>query len=243
MCRMFGLAAARPVALRDLLCEAPRSLRALSCDHPDGWGVAIRSRDGWWVERDTSTAAECARFGDLASIEATHAIAHVRQKTVGETSLANTHPFQRGPFVFAHNGTVANLAALAASPSRVAEIEGQTDSERLFAFILTHIDAAGDVTRGVESAVRVIHADPDIGSVNFVLACGDQMFAHRLGRSLYALARDGVAIVASEPLTDEPWTELGERELMIVDASHAMFGLPASVRRRTISAAVSPVAA
>jgi glutamine amidotransferase len=216
---MFGLAAARPVALRDLLCEAPRSLRALSHEHRDGWGVAFRTGDGWRVERDTATAAMCARYLELASIDATLAIAHVRNKTVGEISLANTHPFRRGNFVFAHNGTVRDLAALVArsAPEHLAAIEGDTDSERLFAFVLTHIDEAGDVSRGIEAAVRALYAIRDVGSVNFLLSCGTRMYAHRLGRSLYTLRRDGVAIVASEPLTDDSWLELEERQLVVLD--------------------------
>jgi glutamine amidotransferase len=216
---MFGLAAARPVALRDLLCEAPRSLRALSHEHRDGWGVAIRAGDGWRVERDTATAAMCTRYLELASFDATLAIAHVRNKTVGDISLANTHPFCRDGFVFAHNGTVRDLAAVVAraAPERLAAIEGDTDSERLFAFVLTHIDEAGDISRGVAAAVRALHAISDVGSVNFLLSCGARLYAHRLGRSLYTLRRDDVSIVASEPLTDEPWLELAERQLVIFD--------------------------
>ena len=221
MCRMFGLAAARPVALRDLLCEAPRSLRALSHEHRDGWGVAIRTAESWRIERDTKTAAACARYLELASIEATLAIAHVRNKTVGDISLTNTHPFRRGRFVFAHNGTVRALAAVVArsSSEQLAAIEGDTDSERLFAFVLTHIDEAGDISRGIAAAVRTLHAIPDVGSVNFLLSCGARLYAHRLGRSLFTLRRDDVSVVASEPLTDEPWLELAERQLVILDGT------------------------
>jgi predicted glutamine amidotransferase len=219
MCRMFGLAATRPVALSDLLCEAPRSLRALSHEHRDGWGVAIRTADGWRIDRDTKSAAVCNRYLELAAIEATLAIAHVRNKTVGDISLANTHPFRRGPFVFAHNGTVRDLAAVIArsAPEHLAALEGDTDSERLFAFVLTHIDEAGDISRGVAAAVRALHAITDVGSVNFLLSCGARLYAHRLGRSLYTLTRDDVSVVASEPLTDEPWLELAERQLVILE--------------------------
>jgi len=227
MCRMFGLAAARPVALRDLLCEAPRSLRALSHEHRDGWGVAIQTGAGWRIDRDTTTAAACARYLELASTDATLAIAHVRNRTVGETSLSNTHPFRRGRFVFAHNGTVRDLAAVVvrSAPEQLAAIEGDTDSERLFAFVLTHIDEAGDIARGVAAAVRALHAITDVGSVNFLLSCGARLYAHRLGRSLYTLRRDDVSVVASEPLTDEPWLELGERQLVVLDGVERLHDL------------------
>src|SRR5512135_1257477 len=104
MCRMFGMVAARPVPVRELLRDAPRGLRALSLEHADGWGVAVHGGGGWLVHRGTSCAARCERYDQVsASVEARLVIAHVRKRTVGEVSLANTHPFQRDRLVFAHN--------------------------------------------------------------------------------------------------------------------------------------------
>ena len=210
----------QPIASRELLRDAPRSLRALSREHPDGWGVAIQTANEWIVHRSTSCAADCARYGELAEGVATRLlVAHVRQKTVGATTLANTHPFRRGSFVFAHNGTIKELASLIArcSPARLAQVEGETDSERLFAYVMTHVDEAGDVARGVSSAVRALHALGEIGSASFLLSCGTRLYAHRLGRSLFVLFRAGAVVIASEQLTSEPWQELPERALVVVD--------------------------
>lgn len=236
MCRMFGLVAQHAVSARALLRDAPRSLRVLAAEHRDGWGVALRTETDWIVHRSTACAMECGEFASVAEGAAARvAIAHVRQKTVGGTSLANTHPFRRGPFVFAHNGSVTATAtaALAArtSPERRAEVEGETDSERLFAFVLTRIDEHGDVERGVVAAVRELHAVGELGSANFLLSCGARLFAHRLGRSLFVLERHGreearrtaAVVVASERLTDEPWQELADRSLVAVEGD----GLPA----------------
>jgi len=220
MCRMFGLVAARPVGVGELLHDAPRSLRSLAREHCDGWGVALRTRGDWAVHRATACAASCDRFGELArGLETTLLVAHIRKKTVGELALRNTHPFQRGRFVFAHNGTVTDIAALIArtSPDQLAQITGDTDSERLFAFVLTHVDAAGDVERGVRAAVHALHALGEIGSASFLLSCGARLYAHRLGRSLFTAQRGDLAMVASEPTTDELWQELPERSLVILD--------------------------
>ena len=221
MCRMFGMVAECPITPRDLLHDAPRSLRALSREHPDGWGIAVH--DGsWTVERGTSCAHACERFAAVGDRAARIVIAHVRKKTVGPTALVNTHPFRRGDFVFAHNGTLKDAAALPIAPEHLAAIEGDTDSERLFAFVLTHIDAAGDVMRGVTAAVSALHALPDPGSANFLLSCGAKLYAHRLGRSLYVVHRTGATLVASEPLTDEPWRELPERALVQLEPAAAL---------------------
>ena len=221
---MLGIVAAQPVAPCELLRDAPRSLRALSEVHKDGWGVALRTADDWIVHRSTACAARCSEYGGLVEkVETQLMIAHIRQRTVGEVSLANTHPFRRGAFVFAHNGTVKHLEAVVArsSAARLAEVEGGTDSERLFAFLLTHVDEAGDVARGAIAATRTLHAMGDVGSVSFLFSCGTRLFAHRLGRTLYTLARPGATIVASEQLTDETWTEVPERSLIELDAQHA----------------------
>ena len=218
MCRMFGMVADRPITPHDLLHDAPRSLRTLSLEHPDGWGIAVH--DGaWTIERGTSCAHACERFATVGDRAARIVIAHVRRKTVGPTALVNTHPFRRGDFVFAHNGTLNDPAGLAArtAPEHLAAIEGDTDSERLFAFILTHVEAAGEIGRGVSAAVRALQALANPGSANFLLSCGTQLYAYRLGRSLFVLERTGATLIASEPLTDEPWREVPDRSLLGIE--------------------------
>lgn len=223
MCRMFGMAARLPVSLDAFLLDGPRSLRALSSAHADGWGVAIHATD-WHVERDTSCAAHSDRFPSLARRPCRLAIAHVRKATVGRLHLANTHPFRRGNHVLAHNGTITAVPALV---SRTAPehrcFEGDTDSERLFAFLRTHVDEAADVERGVTAAVATLRTIADLGSANFLYATPTQLFAHRAGRSLWTLARTDATLVASEPLTDEPWREVAEGALVVADA----FGIEA----------------
>ena len=83
--------------------------------HAHGWGLALYDGNVAHVFREP--AAACA--SPLASFVRAHpiktllAIAHVRQKTRGKISLANTHPFVRElwgrTFVFAHNGTVKRV--------------------------------------------------------------------------------------------------------------------------------------
>lgn len=213
------MVAAQPVAPCELLRDAPRSLQALSEVHKDGWGVALRADSDWIIHRSTACAARCAQWGGLVDrVQTQLLIAHIRQRTVGEISLHNTHPFRRGAFVLAHNGTVK--VPLAASAARSAEIEGTTDSEKLFAFVLSHVDDEG-VERGLVAATRALHALGDVGSASFLFSDGARLFAHRLGRTLYTLARPHATIVASEQLTDEPWTEMPERALVEISAERA----------------------
>ncbi len=232
---MFGMMAATPTSVREVLRDSPRSLRVLAAEHGDGWGLAVLRGTDWNIRRSTVSAAACRDYAAVADVEADVVVAHVRKRTVGELSLANTHPFCSGPFVFAHNGTLAAVAALEArtSPKRREAIAGQTDSERMFAFLLTQIDAATSIEAGVSSAVAELRALGNIGSANFLLACHDRLFAFRLGRTLFTLRSEGRSMIASEPLTEDAWSEVGESQLVVLERPG---GLAIAPSGRTASA-------
>src|SRR5580658_9130895 len=134
MCRLLGITANEPTEFRIVLREAPRSLAALSREHRDGWGIAVFDATArqWQIDKGVECAGEDERFHRLAvGTKGELLISHIRQKTVGDTTLANTHPFAQGRWVFAHNGTVKDVPWLKANASscRLSEITGQTDSE------------------------------------------------------------------------------------------------------------------
>lgn len=233
MCRFLAIVAARAVELRACLQAGPRSLAELSREHPDGWGVALFEPRGraWEIHRGVDRALDCARFRALAAAtRASVLIGHIRQKTVGPTSLENTHPFAcaQGRWVFAHNGTVTDVAYLRAhtAPERAREVRGQTDSERLFAFLLTRLDEAGltgapasaATDRLLAATCAELRARPGIGAFNFLLSDGESTYAHRFGRSMFLLERPhGEALVASEELTSEAWSLVEEGTLLRMD--------------------------
>jgi predicted glutamine amidotransferase len=243
MCRLFGAVSSSATDYAFSLSEAPRSLAALSPEHPHGWGLAVHERgSGWFLHRNPVCAREDEAFRAAArAARGELLVAHVRKRTVGVSSVANTHPFRRGRWVFAHNGTVHDLAYLRrrTSEARQREIEGETDSERFFAFLLTAIDEAGGawgvaaagvgaVDEALAAALRAATARPNFGAANFLCSDGEVLYAFRFGRTLHVLerpepVRHGDAIrppgvlVASEQATDEPWREVAERALLRVD--------------------------
>jgi glutamine amidotransferase len=204
MCRLVGIVASENTAFGVCLKGAPRSLAQLSREHPDGWGVGIfeRPRASWLVHKGTARASEDSRFHEIATRSAGHVlVAHVRQKTVGRTRIENTHPFHRDGWLFAHNGTVKATDVLrsGASKARLSEVEGDTDSELLFAHYLTRLDEAGLTKLGDEAsraaATSIIERasrrlrEQNIGAFNFLLSDGATSYAHRFGRSLFMLER------------------------------------------------------
>src|SRR5260370_27336249 len=202
MCRLLGIAASEPTDFRIVLREAPRSLAALSREHPDGWGIAVFDAEvgKWRVDKGTARASEDERFHRLAvGARGELLVSHVRQKTIGETSLANTHPFERGRWVFAHNGTIKDVAWLRdqTSPERRAEVAGETDSELVFAWLLTRLDeaqvanrpASTETDRAIGAATRGLRARPAGGAFNFLLSAGTPTYAHRFAPPTFLLDR------------------------------------------------------
>src|SRR5512143_2940877 len=107
--------------------------------HGDGWGLALY--DGkvarMFLEPHAAASSPLAQFVREHPIKTLLAIAHVRRKTRGRVSLANTHPFVRElwgrHFVFAHNGTVKGVRRHKLGHFRPI---GQTDSEHAFCALL-----------------------------------------------------------------------------------------------------------
>ena len=243
MCRLLGIVASEPTDFRIVLSHAPRSMAALSVEHRDGWGIAVFDAAGehdWRVDRGIDPASEDVRFHERAlGSRGELLVAHIRQKTVGPTSLENTHPFRRGHWIFAHNGTIHELAWLAArvSPARRAELAGQTDSELFFAYLLTRLDEAGlsdgPIVVATDAVIRRAAAEaravPNVGAFNFVLSDGDALYAHRFGRTLCLLERGPDDEVRSSRksmdgvVVQTPWSQ---RRRALFVASEAMTDEP-----------------
>jgi glutamine amidotransferase len=255
MCRLLGVVSSETTDFRFGLHEGRRSLAALSDEHPDGWGVAVhRGGEGWEVHKHAVHARTCDRYAEIAERAAGELlIAHIRKRTVGPISERNTHPFRRGRWIFAHNGTIEDLSWFAARTSslRAREIEGDTDSERLFAFILTRLDEIDHDPRRLDGAVVGVVEEAlghrGLGAANFLLSDGTTLFAFRFGRTLHVLERhpgDAVVerrispetdaeldttwsprrhavLVASEAMTDEPWRVVPEGALLRIERSPA----------------------
>ena len=225
MCRLLGIASSEPTDFKIVLNEAPRSLATLSREHRDGWGIAtFDANQGWRIDKGVACAGDDERFHRLAvGSRGSVLVSHVRQKTVGETSLVNTHPFHRGRWVFAHNGTVKDVAWLRAHTSahRETEVQGETDSERLFAWLLTRLDEAGvthdpasrATDHAVGTAARSARERPAFGAFNFLLSDGETLYAHRFGRTMHLLERGPHDPVRAHrrshdgTVVETPWSE------------------------------------
>ncbi|HEY4769865.1 MAG TPA: class II glutamine amidotransferase, partial [Myxococcales bacterium] len=146
MCRLFGCRSRDPGGVSHELFHGANALRVQSREHPDGWGVGWYEGGAPRVIRSLTPAHGDADFEKLSHFVAAQTVlAHVRKASVGRVSMDNTHPFQRGPWLFAHNGTLPDwerargpLEALI-DPSLRPELRGETDSERCFLIFLSRL--------------------------------------------------------------------------------------------------------
>ena len=166
-------------------------------------------------------------------------ISHIRKATQGQVGLENTHPFMRELWgyywIFAHNGNLVNFTPKLTGEFTPV---GTTDSELAFCYLLQELRARfGDQYPGEEKLFEVVtEITKEVGAkgeFNFLLSNGELVYAHcstdlayversvpfshaslkdqeiKIDFSEVTTAEDRVAIIATEPLTDdEEWTTL-----------------------------------
>lgn len=241
MCELLGMECNVPTDI--VFSFAGFSARGgKSGPHADGWGLALYEGRVAHLFRESAPAAHSplARFVREHPIKTLLAIAHVRRKTRGQVSLANTHPFVRELWgrhmVFAHNGTVKNVRRHKLGHFRPI---GQTDSEHAFCALLAALQH--DFPDGPRSSAAFAEAVASHagrigrqGTFNMLLGDGHQLFA-RCATKLCFIVRqapfskatlcdedvcvdfaevttpqDRVAVVATAPLTRDETWTHGE---------------------------------
>lgn len=218
MCRVFGAVASDPISVRHELVESSNPMIRLSEDHDSGWGIASYRDVGLaapLTERFPIAAHTDGRFEIAKEMRGRIFNVHVRRATLGGLSDENTHPFEFGPYSFAHNGTILDYRSML-RPG-MPEPRGQTDSECFFMRLINEFDPLEPV-RSIRGVVAAIVAGHTFSGLNFVFSDGMKLYAYRLGVfDLFWTTRRGVALVASEQLTGEPWHSVLQDVLLTLD--------------------------
>lgn len=146
MCRIFGFRSVINSQVHSSLVEADNALMDQSLKHPDGWGVAYYLENTPHVVKSTDCAMDDHIFKKISGVVSSHTvIAHIRKATQGQNNILNSHPFQYGKWIFAHNGNIKNFPSL--RPQLIQMIDsslarfvlGNTDSEVFFFILLSEI--------------------------------------------------------------------------------------------------------
>jgi len=153
MCRLFGFRSVIQSQVHSSLVDAENALGIQADSHPDGWGVAYYVQNSPHVVKSAKAAIGDAIFKRVSGVVSSETVvAHIRKTTVGNNNILNTHPFQYGRWVFAHNGNIANFDKIKTkllatiTPYFKRFILGETDSEIIFYFLLNELDSRIDLS-------------------------------------------------------------------------------------------------
>ncbi|HEY5313284.1 MAG TPA: class II glutamine amidotransferase [Pirellulales bacterium] len=251
MCRLIAIHADRPLPAAGPLADDPHALVVQSCRdrrgerHGDGWGIGFYTGGKPEMVHSITPAFEDPGFVPTArSIRSRTVLGHVRQASVGSLTLANTHPFASGPWMFAHNGTVTGFDTLErqlaaeTAPELLVQRRGSTDSELVFYWLLTRLLAPGNYDRGLSTPLELVagelshalaeldrrsrQADPQATPrFNFVLTDGQVLLATRWNHWLQwetsGNADSGrMVLIASESTAPGAWQDLPEHSILAV---------------------------
>lgn len=213
MCRLFGFRSVIQSQVHSSLVSAENALEIQSQMHPDGWGVAYYIAGTPHIIKTEQSALKDALFKRVSGIVSSQTvIAHIRKATAGSLNILNTHPFQFGPWVFAHNGNIKNFEQYRdqichAIPAELRRfILGHTDSELIFYFILGHLQkhiglqerhcpyeklelavksSLEELTKIIGDFSTIDDAGEQETYLTFLLTNGESMIAHQGGKKLY----------------------------------------------------------
>ncbi len=212
MCRLFGFRSVIVSQVHHSLVSADNALLHQSERHPDGWGVAYYVEGIPHVIKSASTAVTDTLFRRVSGIVSSETVvAHLRRATVGTLSILNSHPFQYGSWIFAHNGQIPDFekhrAVLLEKVSPVFRrfVLGDTDSEVIFYLLMSNMAQRIDVHRkgapinDVAAAIQfTVNQIQEITGLNcmesaaeqefylsILLTNGHVMLAHQGGKELY----------------------------------------------------------
>jgi len=213
MCRLFGFRSIINSQVHSSLVSAENTLHDLSERHPDGWGVAYYIDGSPHMVKSTDCAMEDQLFHRVSGVVSSQTVvAHIRKATQGSHSILNSHPFQYGKWIFAHNGNIRNFQSLKTSLLQLIDedlkrfILGTTDSEIIFFIILSEIRRISPlytdniaieiikeaIQKALDNIIKITGApthrndpNPTENYFSFVLTNGPMMLAFNGGQDLF----------------------------------------------------------
>ncbi|NUR50709.1 MAG: class II glutamine amidotransferase [Hamadaea sp.] len=237
MCRWLAYYGS-PIALEELIYKPTHSLidqslhskLGVETTNGDGFGV------GWYVGREPTVfhsvdpAWNNRNLRNLAThIESQIFLAHIRASTGTPVQESNCHPFRFGPWMWMHNGSIAQYGklkrdlVLAVDPELYPSIEGSTDSELMFFLALTFglaDDPPAAVARmaGLVEATAAVHGVPDALQMTVATSDGERLWVFR-----YSTARHSRSLFFSTDVRalrdlypEHPWLPHASDESRLV---------------------------
>lgn len=218
---------------------------------PKEMDEAVLNADGFgfgWVNTLQQTAiytstqpiwTDTNLIGLSDSLHSGYWLANVRSATPGQQiTQTNTHPFKMDQLLFTHNGCIENFNPKIRSvfhdvldTSIQADIQGNTDSEYLFALLRQQLSQTPDIAQaihGMLSMLAEIITDEKV-LLNLIVGDGTRFYVLRHAMngqcpSLYYSVHEDefpeAIVIASEALTESgQWQTVPEHSYITIDHS------------------------
>lgn len=212
MCELFGATSKSKLRLNGLLSE----FFSHGNEHPNGWGMAFFYGNAVSLEKQPEPSQKSIYLKQRLQfkVEADNMIAHIRLATRGNINYENTHPFvmrdnSNRTWTLAHNGTIFDCDLL--TPFGHTQ-QGQTDSERILAYIISRINAEEEKKKKLSRRERFGVIDEILceitpeNKVNLLLYDGELMYVHtNYQSSLYRCRKGEAVVISTRPLDLDAW--------------------------------------
>ncbi len=230
MCELMGLSSAVP---RDIRGEL-QSFYQHSIHHPHGWGLMWEQENG---EREIIKEPVCATGSRIINdimqkmIPQKNAMAHIRLATVGSVDQKNCHPFMGTDssgrqWTLIHNGTIYSSKKL----TKYLNVQiGDTDSERVFLYLLDEINRAQEVhpltdQQRFQAVEQVVIGLSRRNKLNLILYDGELMYVHQnMQKTLYYKAENRSILFSTVPLDQDNWEEYPLAQLLAFRSGEKVF--------------------
>lgn len=222
MCEIFGFSARDDYPANDYL----KTFYSHSDKHPHGWGLACVSRRSALIEKESVRALDSHYLRERLSqpISEKILLAHIRYATIGNVEYRNCHPYSGKDnfgrtWTLIHNGTIFDYPPLS---GYVKKQKGDTDSERIFLYLLDKINLSQREKKAklsfeerftiLDCAVKNMSKG---NKLNLILTDGHYIYVHtNCKNTLYYLEKNGVTLFSTQGLSDEGWKNVPFGQLL-----------------------------
>lgn len=195
MCRLLALINSDKMESRTILdcfrnlAESGKVPPSSTKGHKDGWGIAAYKKgEVVYFFKNKDNALDDEEYqktvDKLEKINPNVITGHLRKSSCGLNKIENTHPFENGNYIFCHNGTVFNSDKIPLNDKFRKFAEGETDSEKLFLYILQILKESKKSTpkitkNAILRAITRIRNNMDYTAMNFIFSDGEFLWTLR----------------------------------------------------------------
>ena len=225
MCELLGFSASQPTEINTLVSE----FFSHGKTNPHGWGMMSSSGMYKRCER-ADTSIELKKLVKKLPPQ-TNFLGHIRFATVGSIKNENCHPFSAQDitgrsWTLIHNGTMYSASKLIPF---VHEQSGDTDSERLFLYMMQQLNKAQqqdelDIYRRCELIDDLVRDLSPRNKLNLMIFDGELLYIHKNMKQTMKYRHHGAGIIfATTELDSEKWQDVPTAQLLVYKDGKLIF--------------------